>query len=360
MPTNKNALLRYQILDRCFSDFNKKYEIDDLLQKVNETLYDLYGTEVSVRQIRDDIKCLRDRMTYNAPIKAYQYAGKKCYYRYEDRSYSIFNNELSTEEVTQLRSTIDMLARFRDGSKNAWLEEVISNLEYRFGVKGTGENIVSFEQNEQLKGLEFLDGLIDAAIHHQPISLLYKTYSGKYIDVVVHPYHIKQYNNRWFIFGLEHTSFGNRISNRPLDRIVKYSISNEEFIPNTSIDFAKYFDDVVGVTIPDESIKKENILLRFDSDRFPYVVSKPIHHSQKVLNEEDCTIQIQVRPNNELYSRILSFLPQVEVLQPTWLREDFQNIIAENLNKYASMQKGCTDNIELCSRNRHNDEIMDV
>ena len=185
MPTNKNALLRYQILDRCFSDFHRKYEIDDLVEKVNEALYDLYGTEVSVRQIRDDIKYMRDRVTYDAPIKAYQYDGKKCYYRYEDKDFSIFNNELSAEEVTKLRSTIDMLARFRDGSKNAWLEEVISNLEYRFGVKGSGENIVSFEQNEQLKGLEFLDALIDAAIHHQPINLQYKTYSGREIENVV-------------------------------------------------------------------------------------------------------------------------------------------------------------------------------
>ena len=86
MPTNKNALLRYQILDRCFSDFHRKYEIDDLVEKVNEALYDLYGTEVSVRQIRDDIKYMRDRVTYDAPIKAYQYDGKKCYYRYEDKT----------------------------------------------------------------------------------------------------------------------------------------------------------------------------------------------------------------------------------------------------------------------------------
>ena len=79
MPVNKNALLRYQILDRCFSDFHRKYEIEDLLDKVNEALYDLYGTEVSIRQIRDDIKYMRDRVTYDAPIKAYQYDGKKCY-----------------------------------------------------------------------------------------------------------------------------------------------------------------------------------------------------------------------------------------------------------------------------------------
>lgn len=75
MPTNKNALLRYQVLDRYFSDFTRKYEIQDLIDKVNEALYDLYGKGVGLRQIRDDIKYMRDRVAYNAPIKAYNYDG---------------------------------------------------------------------------------------------------------------------------------------------------------------------------------------------------------------------------------------------------------------------------------------------
>lgn len=29
MSTNKNAQLRYQILDRCFSDFTHRYTIDE-------------------------------------------------------------------------------------------------------------------------------------------------------------------------------------------------------------------------------------------------------------------------------------------------------------------------------------------
>ena len=347
MPTNKNALLRYQILDRCFSDFNKKYEIDDLLQKVNETLYDLYGTEVSVRQIRDDIKCLRDRMTYNAPIKAYQYAGKKCYYRYEDRSYSIFNNELSTEEVTQLRSTIDMLARFRDGSKNAWLEEVISNLEYRFGVKGTGENIVSFEQNEQLKGLEFLSELIDSAVNHKPLQVVYRTYKGKEKTSIVHPYHLKQYNNRWFLFGLEENKeHGNHITNMALDRIVTFChVSDVVFIPNKDIDFTMMFKDVVGVTIPGEYPLAEEVFLRFDSARFPYIVSKPIHPSQQILNEDEFTISLKVRPNKELEAIILSYGNQVEILKPEWLRMQIADNISENYRKYFPMQNSCTESM---------------
>ncbi|WP_278372670.1 helix-turn-helix transcriptional regulator [Segatella bryantii] len=343
MSTNKNALLRYQILDRCFSDFKRKYEIQDLVDAVNEVLYDMYGSEVSVRQIRDDIKYMRDRITYNAPIEAVPYDGKKCYYRYEDKNFSIFNNELSTEEVTTLRSTIEMLARFRDGSRNAWLEEVISNLEFRFGIKTNQEHIVSFEQNGQLRGLEFLSELIDCAINHQPLNLLYRTYNGKETTVVIHPYHVKQYNNRWFLFGLEQTPIGDRIANRPLDRIVKFSIANVPFIPNTTIDFTTYFDDVVGVSIPEDCVGKETVVLKFDPKRFPYAVSKPIHHSQKILSEKDCILQIEVRPNKELESVIFSYFPHVEVLAPASLREEFKEKIENNLKKYMTVQKDCSN-----------------
>ena len=342
MPTNKNATLRYHILDRCFSNWHRKYTIEDLVDAVNEALYDMYGSEVSVRQIRDDIKYMRDRVSYDAPIEAVPFDGKRCYYRYSDPNYTIFNTELTTEEVTKLCSTINMLGRYRGGA-NRWLEEVISNLELRFGIKTNRENIVSFEQNDQLRGLEFLSELIDSAINHQPLNLLYRTYNGKETNVVIHPYHVKQYNNRWFLFGLEQTPNGNRIANRALDRIVKFSISNVPFVPNTSIDFSTRFDDVVGVTIPDDDVQKETVVLKFEPDRFPYVVSKPIHHSQKVLNEDECILQIEVRPNKELESVIFSYFPHVEVLEPATLREQFKEKISNNLKKYLSVQKDRTD-----------------
>lgn len=345
MPTNKNAQLRYQVLDRCFSDFHHQYEINDLLDKVNEALYDLYGTEVSIRQIRDDIKYMRDRVTFNAPIKAYQYDGKKCYYRYEDRGFSIFNNELSTEEVSTLRSTIDMLGRFRGVPSNAWLEEVISNLEYRFGVKPNTENVVAFDQNELLKGLEFLGELIDSAMNHQPLLILYRTFSGNERQTIIHPYHLKQFNNRWFLFGLQEGNHGNYITNKALDRIVKFSKANVPFIPNNDIDFKEYFNDIVGVTIPEEHSEIENVVLRFDATRFPYVLNKPIHSSQIVLDEEACTIQLSVRPNKELESRIFSYGNQVEVIKPKWLRNQIINKYNEILRIYTTEQNDCTDNV---------------
>ena len=105
---------------------------------------DLYGTQISIRQIREDIKYMKDRVTYNAPIEAYPCEGRKCYYRYSDKNFSIYNNELSAEEVASLRSTIDILSRFRGVPTHAWLEDVISNLEFRFGVRPNPENVLSF------------------------------------------------------------------------------------------------------------------------------------------------------------------------------------------------------------------------
>ena len=118
MATYTNAQLRYQILDRCFSNFQKRYELNDLLNEVNDKLRDIFDTEVSDRQIREDIKYMRDRVSFNAPIVAYPYDGKKCYYRYSDPNFSIYKNELSVDEIMKLQATIDMLSRYRGIATN--------------------------------------------------------------------------------------------------------------------------------------------------------------------------------------------------------------------------------------------------
>ncbi len=336
MPVNKNAYLRYQILDQCFSNKLRKFSFDDLVDFVSDKL----GYNISPRQIREDMANLR-MGPYYAPIEASRYDGKKCFYHYTDSDFSIFKNELTTEELTKLRSTIEMLNRYRGIPANAWLEEVISSLEYRFRVRANSENLISFEQNDMLKGLEHLSGLIDATINHQTIELSYKSYGKDKRQITVYPYYIKQYNGRWFLFGMN--GIKNRIESYALDRIEEYSLSDKPFIKNESVDFSTYFDDVIGVSVPyDDNIVTEEIVLRFSPKRFPYVVSKPIHHTQKILNEP-YTISIKVRPNRELSQQIFSFIPDIEVVAPERFRNEIRDKIQENLKKYLSVQNGCTE-----------------
>jgi len=343
MPINKNALLRYQILDRCFSNRYHKYEIEELVDKVNEAFLDIYGTSVSLRQIRADITHMRDRLVYDAPIEAVPIEGRKCYYRYSDPNFSIFNHELSVDEIKKLRSTIDMLGRYRGGD-NAWLEEIISSLELRFGIKANRERLVSFEQNSRLKGLNFLSDLIDATINHQSLKMVYQPYKGPEQTTVIHPHYIKQYNSRWFLFGLEdHGEYGMSTVNKALDRIVSFSDSDVPFIENTEVNYESYFNDIVGVTHDSNHPEVEVVRLKFDPERFPYVASKPIHSSQTIIDNDRCIIEIKVRVNRELEQCIFSFGQHVEVLSPGWFRNEIIEKVEEIIKKYSAVQIGCTE-----------------
>lgn len=341
MPTNKNALLRYKILDKCLGDYTKKYSFDDLLDEVNETLFDIIGKNTSVRTLREDLRFMSDRMTYNAPIKTYPYEGRKSYYRYSDRNYSIFKNELNIDEISMLSKTIETLSRFKGQADFYWIEETLNTLECKFGFKPNAKSLISFDHNELLHGLKYLSTVIDATIYHHSLNIHYLSYKNMERVFVFFPYYVKQYNNRWFVFGKTH-GFVN-ITNIALDRIQNISISEIPFEENEEIDFNTYFDDIIGVTIPSDKIAKEDVVLKVSRERFPYVLSKPIHSSQIVIDNEECTLKLSLRPNKELKQQIFSFGADMEVIQPMWLRDEIIEEIQENLKKYLAVQKDCTN-----------------
>ena len=344
MPTNKNASIRYQALDKCFRDRRHRYYIDDLIDKCEEALYYYNGVGgVSRRQVFEDIKFMESDTGWSIPLERKK-DGKKVYYRYEDPDFSINEQPLTDEEAQQLRTVILTLSRFRGLPSNEWIEDVISNLEWRFNLKGKSENIIGFEQNANLKGLNWLTPILDATSNHQPLKVVYRNYKNSEVEktLIVHPWYVKQYNNRWFLFALDDQRY--YITNLALDRIQSLEISEDTpFMPNENINFEEYFNDVIGVTIPKDDVVKVRIVLKFSKAQFPYITSKPLHQSQAIISEDDCTLAIEVRPTYELDQLILSFGPDIEVLEPTEYREYIKRKIEENLKNYLPMQKGCTE-----------------
>ena len=335
MPTNKNASIRYRVLDRCFRNPNRRYYIEDLMSSCE---FELQKT-ISRRQIYADMEYMREDPDWQAPIEAYDDGYHRKYYRYSDCDYSIFKQALSADEVEKLREAILMLNRLKWLPNTEWLDEFTSRLEDEFGDFNRTESVMSFQNNEFLKGLEHLTPLFEAIIHKKVLNIKYKPFSKNTIDYCIHPYYLKQYNNRWFLFGWDNNK--QYMPTIAIDRIESINVNeNEEFVPNSTIKFNEYFDDVVGVTITDKPIEK--ILLKFDKERFPYVKSKPLHGSQKIKDNEQGIVEIMVKPNNELEAQIFSYGPQVEVLEPLWLRQQIEKKVEETLKKYSSVKKDCT------------------
>lgn len=350
MPVNKNALIRYRVLDACLSNRRRTFTKDQLLDAVNDSLRDLYGESktIKLRQLDADLAFLKDSQGYNAEIELIPAGdGRKMNYRYADPDFSIFTTNLSEKELAKLQSAFDVLSQFRSNPAYARVATALSEIEYTFGLTPNRENLISFGTNEQFVGLEHLSTLIDYTVNHQPLEIQYEPYGQTVFTAEVHPYYLKQYNNRWFLFGFNVEK--QNVSTFALDRIKHIKPSEAKFIPNKDRDYSTWFDDVIGVSV-DDRIPVEEVVLKFHPDRFKYVVTKPLHRTQKTIDEVNCVIEIRVRPNRELNQQIFSFGPDVEVLAPESLRKSIAEKIAVNYKKYFAMQNDCIDDTELCTQ----------
>lgn len=316
MATNKNANLRYHLLDKCLSNPVKKYFIQDLIDTCTERLLETNANSrgISRRQVLDDLKYMVSEEGYRAPIEHLK-DGKKTYYRYSDKNFSIDQQPLNQADIEQIRSAMDILRRFEGMPQFAWVNELSPKLEQAFMMEQNVSPIIGFDNNAYLEGIAYLGKLFEYILYKQTLCITYQSYKSEQAQkFTIHPYYLKQYNNRWFLLGWNAAL--DRISNLALDRI-KYIEEEAQPYRTNNIDFEEYFDDIIGVTLTDGK-EKEKVILRFFPSSAPYVLSKPLHHSQKRISyiDEVLTISIEVIPNYELESLILSFGERVEVLMP--------------------------------------------
>lgn len=335
MATNKHATIRYHALDLCFSNPGRKYFIEDLIEACNNAIYDYTGTTEGIkrRQIFDDIKFMESEQGWSIPLDRIR-DGKRVYYRYYDRKFSIKNQIINESEANQLKETLSILNKFKGMPQFEWMEELLIRLESTFKLKPNVNPIVSFDQNPFLKGLNFFTELFNAIHYKKALDVSYQSFKQeKPIKMSLHPYYLKQYNNRWFLFALNEST--NSISNLAFDRIIEIKENNKTYIENKTIDFEEFFDDIVGVTVL-ENQEPVKVLLQISKELFPYITSKPIHGSQKIKERgsEYTVIELYLQLNYEFISLIFSYGEDITVIEPKELKIIIKTKAEKVLKKY--------------------------
>lgn len=334
MATNKHAVIRYEALDRCFSNIGRKFFIDDLIRYVSEALTDYTGRDSSIsrRQILKDMDFMRSESGFRAPIASCK-EGKKTYYRYSDRNYSLAMQQINPVEADLLKTTLDMLGRFKGLPQFDFVQELALKLKKSFQLEDLDECIF-FDQNEYLKNLHLLGDLLTFIQQKRVLRVEYKSFNqDKEEAFLIHPYFLKQYNKRWFLFG-QCDGFDSW-TNLALDRMVTFeAVEGIEFIPPTETHDV-YFEDIVGVSKPIDAVC-QFVKIKIDKSLWPYIDSKPLHPSQTVVERTDTytTIQLEVVSNYEFYAQILGLGAAVEILEPMEVRAVIRQKLEENIKKY--------------------------
>ena len=335
MSTNKNAFTRYKILDQCFRHSSQIYDIETLLDTCNAELKnrDECSKGIKKRQLYDDISFMKSE--FAAPIKNNKVKG----YFYSDSDFSIFsaNNILTNEEITNLLADTYKLSKIIGLEQLQLLNNFDQYLD-KFSNRNTEDfpklNFVSVGNNKYLRGVEHFKTLYNHIFKKEVLHIIYRTFEGLRKEHEIHPYYLKQYKNRWFLIGQNPNFESPTIL--ALDRITSISAFRDKDYIESDIDFEEYFDDVIGVTIP-ENIQVEKIeIYVVDRKTKGYIETKPLHGSQTPLRKfkDGYKFSIKVIPNYELESLILSFGEKIKILSPDSLQKRVKNRLQKSIKHY--------------------------
>ncbi len=302
----------------------KKMNRKEIGQLYRNTL----GVEVSPRTIYHDLEKLRD--DYQAPLIN---ENRKWFYTKAFSLYQIFN----PEDLEIAQEMMYLMKQFSEFPTLIGLEDI--QLKIRDRIDHPSHfSIIQYEQNLGYRGLNWLPELYECIQNKKTIKVIYQDFEKPKRMYLLSPYLLKEYKNRWHLYGYEHTR--NRIYNLALDRILLIEDSQIFYRSRKDQDF-DFLDEIIGFTypyVPETSnfVPKETFVLAFDPHRVHYVRTKPWHGSQKELgfdaNLGRFLLEFNLRPNREWLAQILEFGPDVEVIKPysyrTMIKEILENWVA--------------------------------
>lgn len=323
MAINKHAFIRYKVLDNCFRNPGRQYFIGDLIEECNKVLMEIDpdSNGISLRQIRDDIAFMKSKEGWEIELGDYR-VGKKMYYRYSKLSFSITSMPLNEAEINQLKAAVDILSQFKGMPQFEWISELVPKLQQGMAAGDPSEIIMDFDSNEYLRGVEHLGPLYNAIFYKRVLSITYQPFENETpFDLIIHPYFLKQYNNRWFLFGYNPEN-GKYDWNLAIDRIREIKEVTGKYKKNIEIDWQEYFEDIIGVTKPVDS-NPEDVILHFKGKTGKYMETKPLHGSQRSawIDSETLEVKLELIINYELERLILSYADSVVVISPENLKK---------------------------------------
>ncbi|MEO7216294.1 WYL domain-containing protein [Mucilaginibacter sp.] len=335
MPVNRNALIRYRTIDHCLQNRRRKWTLEDIIDACADALYEYQGinTGVSRRTIQADIEMMRsNKLGYEAPIVVVD----KKYYTYEDKNYSITNSPLNQQDMQVLTEVSDLLKQFKGFGHFADINEMVSKLEDKIYTQKTqSPPVIDFEKNDNLKGLEWIEVIRKAIVARQTLCITYQSFKAREASTFCFSaYLLKEYRNRWFVLGQSHARNSPMLT-LALDRIKTVEEHEDGYRENIRIDLATYYNDVLGVT-KSPGQRDGEVIFWIDDANAPYVITKPLHHTQKLLKEHDGgkIFSIRVIMNFELERELLGFGAKLRVLGPRILVKQIKAQLSRALDRY--------------------------
>lgn len=326
MNLSKSAFRRYKVIDNLLRNKVRRYPtMDEIIEECRVKL----DYDTTSETIQKDIANMK--MPYpdgfDAPIK---FNRRHMGYEYADPDYSLTGVSLRFEELEAIQEAIE-LVRSIGGSRvsdkfNHAMEKVLSaTLEIGNSIEEK-QPVLQTMVPPISRGFEHFDFLYRACREKIPISFIHFSYKNRHFKhIILHPFLIKEFNNRWYVIGYSETH--NAIRTFGFDRISDPLFLKIKYIRSDAKETKAFLNDVYGV-FPIPQANKEEIEIRVSKLETHNFNAYPIHVSQRIekFPHGESIIKFQLIPSIELAQLFLSKGKQVKILEPQWFIDFTKNL----------------------------------
>ena len=264
---------------------------------------------------------------------------KSGYYYAEAKSrkpvaYRLFKDFIHREEENLLFMAKSFFEQFPSALSRSYtmaVDKILKTRSYRGQINRLENiNLIEIGENKIDKGIYWVEKIVDAMIEKKAIRIEYKkNISEKAKRKILSPYILKKHESKWYLVAYDHTSKYNPKTNVfTLSKIEDFSISNEIFIDDAYFSAKDYFYYSIGIwhSHINKPIKVQIKVL--DKSIWPSFINEPIHHTQKIIAEQETIIEIHVYHTPELEKLILKYGATIKILSPStlveWTKETFK------------------------------------
>lgn len=264
------------------------------------------GFEISDRTIQRDIEQIR--IEFGVEIS---------YDRYRNGYYIDFEKSINLASFIrflELVNTANIITESLHDSKKT--------LEY-----------ISFDSEGGLIGIDNLKPLLKAARENIVVTFDHISFQQNTVKPYkIQPYLLKEYQNRWYVFGIVEGL--NQFRTFGIERIKNLKLTSEKFERDEKVNPVEKFKNTIGLVYSNNTLQR--VVLSFTPQQGNYIKTLPLHSSQQVLidNDKETRISIDVIPNYELTQQILKHGDRVRVIKPEWLKNEIETTFTKALKSY--------------------------
>ncbi|MCF0207321.1 MAG: WYL domain-containing protein, partial [Bacteroidales bacterium] len=204
---------------------------------------------------------------------------------------------------------------------------------YTVGMTLSDNSLTTRIALEEIPEKKYLTDIIKAIKENRKINFKYQKFEDVPEDKnKMIPYGIKVFERRWYLMAKK-GSVGkakdiyndNDIHAYPFDRILSLELTDEQFKLPKDFDINDLFLRVYGLMREDNWWKKSQLIkIKANSRARGYFRTLRLHTSQKEIetNKDYSIFELYLSPANDFRIKLLTFMDQIEVLEPKSLRNE--------------------------------------